>query len=374
MNDCTIGVVETRPVILHGQYTDYIVNEFGDVINTKTGCILVAYVHPVTGYASVGIHIDGKCYTTLVHRIVASAFIPNPYDLPHVNHIDGIKTHNWHKNLEWTTFQGNMDHAVATGLLDIKGIKHPENVYSEDQIRKVCEMLEARTFMPIEIERDTGVNRGIIHHIRAGKTWTHISKNYDIPPIAEQLNYAGKITVYSDAQKHMVCELLQNNSLSAVDISNMTGVHEAMVRQAAKGDIWKDIVSEYNIDPDRGTVMLHRRDYSDDQIRSVCKLLMDPNRSFLSIAEETGVGIDTVKDVGNREGTWIHISDEFDLPVARKHPRRYGPRNPRTKAVIQLISDGQSAEFIINELISKHGVKSKDLAKECIKRVENQWF
>ena len=54
------------------------------------------------GYYRVGLCKDGVVKKLKVHRIVASAFIPNPYGLPQVNHINECKTDNRVSNLCWT--------------------------------------------------------------------------------------------------------------------------------------------------------------------------------------------------------------------------------------------------------------------------------
>lgn len=53
----------------------------------------------------------------LVHRLVASAFIPNPSNKEFVNHIDNNGEHNWVSNLEWCTHAENMIHAAVQGRL-----------------------------------------------------------------------------------------------------------------------------------------------------------------------------------------------------------------------------------------------------------------
>lgn len=50
-----------------------------------------------------------------VHRIIASIFIPNPLNLPEVNHIDNNRTNNSVDNLEWITKKDNLAYAFSNG-------------------------------------------------------------------------------------------------------------------------------------------------------------------------------------------------------------------------------------------------------------------
>ena len=52
-----------------------------------------------------------------VHRLVAEAFIPNPDNLPVVNHIDCIRNHNKATNLEWSTVADNIYYAMSVNHL-----------------------------------------------------------------------------------------------------------------------------------------------------------------------------------------------------------------------------------------------------------------
>lgn len=81
--------------------------------------------------------IRGKCVK--IHRLVAQHFIPNPDNKKCVNHINGIKTDNRAKNLEWCTSSENNKHAYSNGLKrKLKGEKTPNAKFTQkeaDQIR-----------------------------------------------------------------------------------------------------------------------------------------------------------------------------------------------------------------------------------------------
>ena len=68
------------------------------------------------GYLIVVLYDEEFQRTVPIHRLVAEHFIPNPYNLPQVNHKDGNKANNAVSNLEYCTCKENIDHAIKHGL------------------------------------------------------------------------------------------------------------------------------------------------------------------------------------------------------------------------------------------------------------------
>ena len=88
-------------------FENYSISNFGNVANVKTGLILKSCING-RGYLKVGLNIKGKTFTKKIHRLVAEAFIPNPYNKPCVDHIDNDILNNNINNLRWTTVSENL--------------------------------------------------------------------------------------------------------------------------------------------------------------------------------------------------------------------------------------------------------------------------
>lgn len=91
----------------------YLVNSNGSIFNQKKGKYLKG-VKGSNGYLHVTL-CYGKKEDCSVHRLVAEAFIPNPDNLPCVNHKDENKTNNAVENLEWCSYSYNITY--GTGAL-----------------------------------------------------------------------------------------------------------------------------------------------------------------------------------------------------------------------------------------------------------------
>jgi len=96
----------------------YFITKEGEVWSAKRNKWLNSTIH--RRYSRVVLCIDGKHKSHTIHRILATLFIPNPNNLPQVNHIDGNKLNNSISNLEWVTQSQNMQHASSNHLLGRK--------------------------------------------------------------------------------------------------------------------------------------------------------------------------------------------------------------------------------------------------------------
>lgn len=90
----------------------YKVTRDGVVFATKNNRILKSEMNRA-GYYAVRLSMNGINRMRLVHRLVAEAFIPNPDNLPVINHKDENKLNNHVSNLEWCTQKYNVNYGSA---------------------------------------------------------------------------------------------------------------------------------------------------------------------------------------------------------------------------------------------------------------------
>lgn len=125
------------------------------------------------GYPSVMIRVEGDLFKPYrVHRLVAEHFIPNPNNLPCINHKDGDKTNNRVDNLEWCTFRHNLLHARRTGLnpsLWGEG-REKSSLKNKDVLIILNSNISAK-----ELSKKYNVSISAIYDIRNGKSWNHIT-------------------------------------------------------------------------------------------------------------------------------------------------------------------------------------------------------
>ena len=131
------GVEIWKPII--GYDFNYQISNFGvvkQVINNqeaKANKEIILHKYKASkGYPYVRLYKDGKAKTTYIHRLVAVAFIPNPYNKPEVDHINtDTKDYNL-ENLRWVTHKENANNILTRQHCN-------ENVYTKEVAQKSLE-------------------------------------------------------------------------------------------------------------------------------------------------------------------------------------------------------------------------------------------
>lgn len=240
-----------KQLIVDDFYTHYIISSYGRIFSVNYLGVLdrvaeLKYqISKKSGYCKIPLVINGRNRTLLVHRLVAISFIENPENKYAVNHINGVKTDNYIWNLEWVTSQENTIHAYNTGLIQVRcGEQIGDSKFNTSQIKHVCKLLQTTYKSYEEIANITGVTSTMVRNIKNGRSWKHISKDYDFTryDVYKELNHQIKVEQIKE-----VCKLLEENNLTMLDISIRTKVSFNMVYLIYKGQRWKEISKNYNI-------------------------------------------------------------------------------------------------------------------------------
>ena len=120
------------------------------------------------GYKHVCLSKNGKLKTIPVHRIVALSYLPNPDNLPEVNHKDENKQNNNVENLEWCDSKYNNNYGTRTKR------SSETQLNRKDQSKQVKQSTKDGRFITdypsiAEAERQTGFDQTAISKCCKGK-------------------------------------------------------------------------------------------------------------------------------------------------------------------------------------------------------------
>ena len=151
---------------------EYTIDNLGVVRNVTNGKVLKGTTITKSN-RYVKIVLD-KRYP--LHVLVAKHFVPNPDNLPQVNHKDGDRYNNKADNLEWCTASRNVKHAYDTGLKSNAGELNPISILTESNVVDIWKLARAG-HKPTNIIRLLNLNvcRVTVSQITNGKNWRHIT-------------------------------------------------------------------------------------------------------------------------------------------------------------------------------------------------------
>jgi hypothetical protein len=148
----------------------YIISNYGNLINKCSKKLKPFITH---GYLYYHLSKKGKYSHARAHRLVAIAFIPNPDNLPYINHKDCNKQNNFVENLEWCTAQHNSKHAFDNGRnrgIFINGHININRKLTLEQVVEIKKLLK-EGLSQYKVAKLFNVSRGTISAIVYGFTW-----------------------------------------------------------------------------------------------------------------------------------------------------------------------------------------------------------
>jgi hypothetical protein len=119
------------------------------------------------GYLEVAQMVGGKRRKYRVHRLVAGAFVPGYFENAAIDHVDGNKANNRFDNLEWVTASENTRRQWETGLVDLRGERHPNHKLTNLQAHAVA-LLYQHNFPPSQIADWFGVSTALVYKLADG--------------------------------------------------------------------------------------------------------------------------------------------------------------------------------------------------------------
>lgn len=139
-------------------FPNYAVTRDGDVYRLET----MKKLKPIerNGYFDVRLYHNGRSKIIKLHRLVAEAYIPNPFNYPCVNHKDENKANNRVENLEWCTYRYNNFYGKNKPVNNLcLGITATSKAVCQCLVdgKVIAEYVSAR-----EASRQTGINQSNI--------------------------------------------------------------------------------------------------------------------------------------------------------------------------------------------------------------------
>lgn len=158
---------------------------------------------------------NGKRKTIKTHRLVAMAFLPNPSNLPDVNHKDFNRQNNNVSNLEWCTEKYNTQYTAIHNIDTNKNSYMKLSPLSEEMVLLIPTLLNYGFSVKL-ISKLYRVGHITIRNIINGKTWKWLKLNFNRDSF-ERLDIKIPKNLYEELQKVGVDNTVLNSRVKMLE-------------------------------------------------------------------------------------------------------------------------------------------------------------
>lgn len=152
-------------------------------------------------YVSANVTFEDGFHAGSVQRAVAYAFIHNddPINKIEVNHIDGIKHHNWVENLEWATKKENQEHEVRV-LQQRNGEKNCKSKLKEEEVLEIYNLCKEGKMKYKDIAEIYNIDPCEVSLIVGGYKWKYLNLE-PLPTLTRGSRSRGKKVLWINEEK-----------------------------------------------------------------------------------------------------------------------------------------------------------------------------
>lgn len=173
-----------------------------------------------------------------VHRVVATAFLPNPTNMPCINHKNGDKKDNRVENLEWCTYSYNIKHALNTGLRKVRvGGDNRAAKLSDSDLLFIFEETKKGTYIS-EIAKKLNVHTASVSRILRGKSRSACTDRLGLTPMEPNRPYRRKV---APDEVREIKRLYDNRILTWREIVDKFGYTEGTIGDIVRRRTYKDL-------------------------------------------------------------------------------------------------------------------------------------
>lgn len=221
-------------------YEDYYITKSGKIFSSLTNKEL-KYNRSQTGHYCKVRLMDrrlGRFINLSVHRLVAIQFLPNPRNLPQVNHKDGNHANNSVYNLEWCTAEYNRRHALENRLYKIEE-DSPSAKLTKEQVINIYKDWETCKHKTT-LAKKYNVSDSLIGEIVRGVRWSRTYEEY----------YGVKSTYKKPKRKKLyrediktILKLYYIDKKNNTQIEKLTGVTNGYISKIVRGIVYPELVN-----------------------------------------------------------------------------------------------------------------------------------